>query len=77
MLVVILEYLKPKIYEGYMAIVGPVISPKQKIVNKPKNSYYENVDIEQDFDDYAVIQDYNPNSIIIQEDPGYILTNDS
>jgi hypothetical protein len=75
--VVFLEYLNSNIYEGYMAVIGPVISPKEKIVNKPKNTYYENAKVTQDFDDNAVMQDYTPNSIIIQEDPDYVLTNDS
>jgi len=75
--VVFLEYLNSNLYEGYMAVIGPVISPKEKIVNKPKNTYYENVKVTQDFDDYGVMQDYTPNSIIIQEDPDNVLTNDS
>jgi hypothetical protein len=75
--VVFLEYLNSNLYEGYMAVIGPAISPKEKIVNKPKNTYYENAKVTQDFDDNAVMQDYTPNSIIIQEDPDYVLTNDS
>ena len=75
--VVILDYLQRDIYEGYMAVIGPVIKPITKIVNKPTNSYYENNKITQDFDPYSVIQDYDPNSIFIQEEPGYVLTNAS
>ena len=75
--VVFLEYLNSNIYEGYMAVIGPVITQTEKIVNKPKNTYYENVKVTQDFDDYAVMQDYTPNSIIIQEDSDYVLTNNS
>ena len=40
--VVILEYLKRDIFEGMGAIIGPVISPKVNIVDKPTNTYYEN-----------------------------------
>ena len=71
----ILEYFHINIIEGYMAVIGPVISPKEKIVNKPTNTYYENNKITQDFDPNIVLQDYTPNSIIIQEDAGYVLTN--
>ena len=76
-LVIILEYLKMSVFEGYMAVIGPLIKPKQTIVNKPINTYYENVKITQDFDQDGVIQDYEPNSSIIQEDPDYVLTNNS
>jgi hypothetical protein len=69
-----LEYFSHTIIEGYMAVIGPVIAPKQKIVNKPVNTYYENAKISQDFDPYSVLQDYEPNSILIQEEPGYVLT---
>jgi hypothetical protein len=56
--------------EGYMAVT-PTITFK----HTPKNTYYENKKISQDFDQDGVLQDYNSNSIIIQEEPGYILTN--
>ena len=70
-------FLANKNVEGYMAVIGPVISPKEIIINKPKNTYYQNNNITQDFDPDSVIQDYTPNSIIIQEDSDYILTTDS
>ena len=70
----ILEYFSNIINEGFMSVIGPVITPKQSIVNKPVNTYYENAKISQDFDPYAVLQDYKSNSIIIQEDPNYVLT---
>ena len=73
--VLLLEYLKSNLYEGYMAVIGPVISPKEKTVNSPKNLYYENVKINQDFDPDSVLQDYSSNSILLEEDPEYILTN--
>ena len=68
--VVILEYLKTDVYEGYMAVI-----PKISFIYNPVNSYYENRKITQDFDKNAVLQEYTPNSIIIQEEPGYVLTN--
>ncbi len=70
LLVVILEYFYNNNVEGYMAII-PTITFKYK----PTNTYYENKKISQDFDQDGVLQDYNPNSPIIQEEPGYILTN--
>ena len=76
-IVIILEYFKTITIEGMGAVIGPVIKPIEKIVDKSKNSYYENNKITQDFDQYSVIQDYNPNSIFIQEEPGYVLTNAS
>ena len=51
------------------------VIPKINFIYKPVNSYYENRKITQDFDKNAVLQDYTPNSIIIQEEPGYVLTN--
>lgn len=79
--VIILDYLQTDIYIIYIwrngAVIGPVIKPINKIVNKPTNSYHENNKITQDFDPYSVIQDYTQNSIFIQEEPGYILTNAS
>lgn len=81
-LIGLLEYLKKYVIvsdvvvvEGMGAVIGPVIKPIEKTVNKPKNTYYENNKITQDFDKYSVIQDYEPNSIIIQEEKGYVLTN--
>ena len=75
-LVVILEYFyNNNDIESFMSIIGPVIKPIEKIVYKPTNTYYENNKITQDFDSDGVLQDYNPNSIIIQEEKGYVLTN--
>jgi len=68
---VILEYFyNNNDIEGYMAVI-PTITFKYT----PKNTYYENNKITQDFDPDGVLQDYNPNSIIIREEPGYVLTN--
>ena len=70
-------FLENKNIEGYMAVIGPVITPKEKIVSSSKNTYYENNNIKQDFDPYSVLQDYDRNSVIIQEDPEYVLTTNS
>jgi hypothetical protein len=70
-------FLANNFIEGYMAVIGPVITPVNKMVDKPKNTYYQNNKITQDFDPDGVIQDYIPNSNIIQEDPDYILTENS
>lgn len=70
-------FLANNFIEGYMAVIGPVITPKNKMVSKPINTYYQNNNIKQDFDPDGVIQDYTPNSIIIQEDPDYVLTENS
>ncbi len=67
-------FLENSFVEGYMAVIGPVINPKISSKFKPKKTYYENKNINQDFDPDSVIQDYTPNSIIIQEDPDYVLT---
>jgi hypothetical protein len=74
LVVFILEYLSNIIVEGFMSVVGPVITPKNDPKNKPVNTYYENAKISQDFDPYSVLQDYQSNSILIQEDPEYVLT---
>jgi len=72
-------FLENNLVEGYMAIIGPVIDPKEKKKNTPINTYYTNNIVKQDFDPYSVIQDYNPNSIFIQEDydSDCVLTTDS
>ena len=72
-------FLENNLVEGYMAIIGPVIDPKEKKINTPINTYYTNNIVKQDFDSYSVIQDYNPNSIFIQEDydSDCVLTTDS
>lgn len=46
--------LANKYTEGYMAIIGPMISYSEKIVNKPMNTYYKNIKISQDFDPNSV-----------------------
>jgi len=60
------------INEGFMSVIGPVITPiykpNNKPINQPTDTYYVNNKVTQDFDEYSVIQDYNPNSIFIQED---------
>ena len=75
LMIVILEYFNNNRVEGYMAVIGPVIKPVDKPVDKPVNTYYQNNKITQDFDPDGVLQDYGSNSIIIQEDPEYVLTN--
>lgn len=44
--------------EGYMSIIGPVIVPKISLTSKPKNTYYKNMKITQDFDKDNVITSY-------------------
>lgn len=73
--ILFLEYFYINIVEGFMTVVGPVIRPQGSIKYTPTNTYYENKKITQDFDKDAVLQDFTPNSIIIQEDPEYVLTN--
>ena len=70
-----LEYFYVYAVEGFMTVVGPVIRPQGNVKYTPTNTYYENKKITQDFDKDAVLQDFTPNSNIIQEDPEYILTN--
>ena len=60
-----------------MAVIGPVIDPKEKKRNTPINTYYINNIVKQDFDPYSVMQDYIPNSSIIGEDSDYVLTESS
>ena len=42
-------FLANNTIEGYMAIIGPNISFKEKKVNKPRNIYFKNIKIKQDF----------------------------
>ena len=70
-------FLANNIIEGYMAVIGPVIYEKEKKIDKPINTYYQNNKISQDFDPYSVMQDYIPNSSIIGEDSDYVLTESS
>jgi len=42
-------FLANNTIEGYMAIIGPKISFKEKKVNKPRNIYFKNMKIKQDF----------------------------
>ena len=72
-------FLENNLVEGYMAVIGPFIYEKEKKTNTPINTYYTNNIVKQDFDPYSVIQDYNPNSIFIQEDydSDCVITTDS
>ena len=70
-------FLANNFIEGYMAVIGPVIDEKEKKIDKPINTYYQNNKISQDFDPDGVMQDYIPNSSIIGEDSDYVLTESS
>jgi|Laugresubdmm15sn_1035100.scaffolds.fasta_scaffold605050_1 hypothetical protein len=50
-----LAYFKKINIEGMMAVVGPVITPKEKNTN----TYYENIKITQDFDPDSVSTFYS------------------
>jgi len=50
-----LAYFKKINIEGMMAVVGPVINPKEKNTN----TYYENTKITQDFDPNSVSTFYS------------------
>ena len=54
-----LAYFRQSNIEGMMAVIGPVISPKEKNTNNPINTYYENVKITQDFDPDSVSTFYS------------------
>jgi uncharacterized membrane protein YjfL (UPF0719 family) len=45
-------------FEGYMSIIGPVIIPRISLTAKPRNTYYKNMKITQDFDKDNVITSY-------------------
>ena len=49
---------KNNISEGYMSIIGPVIVPQISLTAKPRNTYYKNMNITQDFDKDNVITTY-------------------
>jgi hypothetical protein len=52
-------FLANKYVEGYMAVIGPIITPKEKTVSNPTNTYYKNTKITQDFDPDSVITRFN------------------
>lgn len=54
-LLLIYIFLANNITEGYMAIIGPIITYKEKKVNKPVNNYYKNMKITQDFAPNSVL----------------------
>ena len=50
-----LAYFEKNNIEGMMAVIGPVITPKEKNTN----TYYENTKITQDFDPNSVSTFYS------------------
>jgi hypothetical protein len=56
---IFLEYLNKFVIEGYMTIIGPVIIPKESMKDEPKNIYYQNNKIYQDFDPDSVVTFYS------------------
>jgi hypothetical protein len=55
LLILFYLFLANSITEGYMSIIGPMISFKEKTVSQPTNTYYKNIKITQDFDPDSVL----------------------
>lgn len=51
-------FLANSITEGYMSIIGPMISFKEKTISTPTNTYYKNIKISQDFDPDSVLTNF-------------------